>query len=448
MLSDFLIQPYPCADYCRNPMKRHLKKSSRRIFSPVAWKIRLVFWAGAVLVGLICVVFAELSEMANQRFTTFSQANPHLPLLLTPVSLAVIAWLTRRFFSGAEGSGIPQTIAALQIPNKSAVLSLRIAVGKIIMTIAGLFSGASIGREGPSVHIGAAIMFSLGRRVRFPAHYMERGLILAGGAAGIAAAFNTPLAGIVFAIEEMSRSFEQRISGIVTTAVVFAGITAIAVLGQYHYFGSSNASMPEFGLAWLAIPITGIIGGLAGGLFAQLLIYSARRIAPLFANHPVMIAFGFGLLVALINFFSDYRTSGTGYAEAQAIISQSGATDFWYPLEKIAATLASYLTGIPGGIFAPSLAAGAGVGANLSQWLTFAPGDVIIILGMLAYFTGVVQSPLTAFIIVMEMTNNQNMLIALIATAFIAKGTSHLVCPVPLYSALADAFTRRNKPVN
>jgi H+/Cl- antiporter ClcA len=429
-------------------MQRHLRRSRRRFFSPNAWKIRLVFWLGAVLVGLVCVAFAQLADFANHFFVSQSSSNPYLPLIATPLALAGIAWITRRFFRGAEGSGIPQTIAALDLPDKPAVLSLKIAFGKIILTTAGLFSGASIGREGPSVHVGASIMHTLGRWVRFPPHYMERGLILAGGAAGIAAAFNTPLAGIVFAIEEMSRSFEKRISGIVTTAVVFSGVTSIVLVGHYYYFGQSNASMPNFSTAWLAIIVCGVAGGLAGGLFSQSLIYSSRKVAPFAKARPVIVAFGFGVLVALINYFSDYHTSGTGYAETQAIIHHSGDFNPWYPLEKFAATLASYLTGIPGGIFAPSLATGAGVGANLGHWLPLASLDVMIILGMVAYFTGVVQSPLTAFIIVMEMTNNQNMILSLMATAFIAHGTSHLVCPKPLYSTLAEAFLNRSNSVN
>jgi len=426
-------------------MKHHIRKSRRRLFSPNAWKIRLVFWSGAILVGLICVAFAELAELANQQFLAVSKINPYLPLILTPVSLGIIAWLTRRFFSGSEGSGIPQTIAALDISQKSAVLSFKIAFAKIFLTLGGLLSGASIGREGPSVHIGASIMFSLGRIVRFPPHYMERGLILAGGAAGVAAAFNTPLAGIMFAIEEMSRSFEQRISGIVTTAVVFAGVTAIAVLGQYHYFGQSTASFTVFDSAWLAIPLCGIVGGLAGGLFAQSLISSSRKLLPYFISHPVLVALFFGCLLALINYFSDYSAAGTGYIEAKAIIDQSGTFNPWYPLEKIAATLASYLTGIPGGIFAPSLAAGAGIGDNLAHWFPLSSLENMILLGMVGYFAGVVQSPLTAFIIVMEMTNNQNMILPLMGTAFIAYGTSHLICPKPLYSALAEAFIKRHQ---
>jgi H+/Cl- antiporter ClcA len=270
---------------------------------------------------------------------------------------------------------------------------------------------------------------------------MERGLILAGGAAGIAAAFNTPLAGIVFAIEEMSKSFEQRASGIVTIGVVIAGVTALALLGPYHYFGTSDAFMPD-NSSWLAIPVCGVIGGLLGGLFSTALISGSRRLTPVIRLHPYLVAFACGLVVAVIAYLSDYHSSGTGYATAKAIITGQAYWDPVYPVLKFGATLASYLSGIPGGIFAPSLATGAGVGANLGHWLPIAPIPVMVILGMVAYFCGVVQSPITAFIIVMEMTNDQDMLLALIATSFIAYGASRLVCPQPIYHALSVAFLR------
>jgi len=333
-------------------------------------------------------------------------------------------------------------LMVLESRRKGVVLSLRIAVGKILLTLAGLMVGASIGREGPSVHVGASIMYSLGRYVRFPAHYMERGLILVGGAAGIAAAFNTPLAGIVFAIEEMSKSFEQRTSGIVTIGVVIAGVTALAALGPYHYFGTSNASLPD-NASWLAVPLCGVVGGLSGGLFASALVVGARRLGPLMRTHPYLVALVCGAVVAVFGYASGYSSSGTGYGAAKAIVTGSADWDPVYPLMKIGSTLASYLSGIPGGIFAPSLATGAGVGANLGHWLPLAPIPVMVMLGMVAYFAGVVQSPLTAFIIVMEMTDNQEMLLALITTSFIAYGVSHLVCPKPIYHALSQAFLGR-----
>ena len=187
-------------------------------------------------------------------------APSRLPWVLTPAGLIVIAWLTRTFFPGSQGSGIPQTIAAMEMNAKSAVLPIRIAIGKVLLTLLGLACGASIGREGPTVHIGASLLYAFGRYSKYTPRYMEKGVILAGGAAGIAAAFNTPLAGIVFAIEELSRSFEQRNSGIILMAVVIAGITSTVLLGHYHYFGTFDVSMPDVA-SWFAVPICGVLGG-------------------------------------------------------------------------------------------------------------------------------------------------------------------------------------------
>ncbi len=425
--------------------RKHLRRNQRKLFSAKAWKVRLVFWAGAVLVGGLCALFALLAVQAGHIFSWLVGLGPWVPLLATPLVMTGLAWATINLFPGSQGSGIPQAIAALESRRKSAVLSLRIVIGKILLALGGLAVGASIGREGPSVHVGASIMYSLGRLSRFPAHYMERGLILAGGAAGIAAAFNTPLAGIVFAIEEMSKSFEQRTSGIVTIAVVIAGVTALATLGPYHYFGTSDASMGSY-TDWLAVPVCGVIGGLLGGLFATSLISGSRRLAPVVRQHPYLVALACGLAVATVGYLSDYTSSGTGYEAAKAIITGTADWNPIYPVTKFASTLASYLSGIPGGIFAPSLATGAGVGADLGHWLPVAPMAVMVLLGMVGYFAGVVQSPLTAFVIVMEMTNDQDMLLALITTSFIAYGVSHLVCPQPIYHALSHAFLSSEKP--
>lgn len=421
-------------------MRRHLRRSKRKFLSPSAWKVRIVFWVGAILVGLICAALAILAEYANAAFVWLADYNAYLPLAVTPLGMMFIAWLTTRFFPGSQGSGIPQAIAALGMPGKAAILSLRIAVGKIILVLLGLLAGGSIGREGPSVHIGASIMYSIGRLVRFPPHYMERGLILAGSAAGVAAAFNTPLAGIMFAIEEMSRSFENRTSGIVTVAVVLAGVTALAVLGPYHYFGIiETASAPPMEV-WAAVFLCGILAGAAGGLFSNLLLTGSEKLAPYASRTPLRVAFVAGLVLALVAFASDYSASGTGYAEAKAILNGSGDYDAWYSLNKFIATIASYLTGIPGGIFAPSLATGAGVGNDLGQWFPVAPMSVMVLLGTVGYFSGVVQSPLTAFVIVIEMTAEHEMLLPMLATSFIAHGVSSLVSPRPLYHSMALAF--------
>ncbi|MFC1774512.1 chloride channel protein, partial [Pseudomonadota bacterium] len=358
-------------------MFRHIRKSSQSLLCPDAWKIRILFWSGAVIVGLVATGFALSTEFVDHSFHQLIQSSPYLPLVICPLGLMLVSWMTRRFFPGSQGSGIPQSIAALQMidhTSRTAVLSFRIAFGKILMTLIGLLSGASIGREGPTVHIGAAIMFSLGRFAKFPHHYMDKGLILAGGAAGIAAAFNTPLAGILFAVEEMGRSFEERTSGVLLTAVFIAGITAISIQGNYTYFGSTDASL-ETSQFLLPIIVCGLVGGLLGGLFSTVLIHGSRRIAPLMKRRPLVIAAVCGLGIAIVGLLSGNTVYGTGYEEAQALITGTSTAPDGYPAYKMIATVFSYLSGIPGGIFAPSLAAGAGVGAELTHWLPGIPAS-------------------------------------------------------------------------
>ncbi len=430
-------------------MQYHIRRTLIELLSADAWKARIVFWCGAVLVGVLATLFAWGTEEANALFLGSAARWPFMPLLLTPVGLVVVVWLTRRFVPGAKGSGIPQAIAALSMrehESRSLLLSFRIALAKMGLCLLGMLCGASIGREGPTVHVGAAVMFSLGRFARFPHHYMDRGLILAGGAAGIAAAFNTPLAGILFAIEEMARSFEERTSGTLLTAVFLAGITAVALQGNYVYFGTSSASLAP-GQILLPIFLCGILGGALGGLFSQTLIVISRRVAGLSGHHPYLLAAGCGLVIALVGIYTHGATFGTGYHEARRIVTGEGELGTAYPFLKMLATWASYISGIPGGIFAPSLATGAGVGNSLAALLPAYPAGAIVILGMVGYFTGVVRTPITAFVIVMEMTDNNSLLLPLMATAFIAHATSHIVCPVPIYQALAEAFLpRRAQP--
>ena len=260
----------------------------------VAHSVRhLVFWVGAIAVGVGSILFASASTQAYQLFGRAIAVSPLAALLICPGGFALTRYFTRDLFRGAQGSGIPQVIAAIQDSEpvmRASVLSLRVAFGKIVLTIFGLACGASIGREGPSVQVGAAIMYNLGRLVRLPRRDMSSAVILAGGAAGISAAFNTPLAGIVFAIEELSRSFEERTSGRVFTAVIVSGIVSLAALGNYSYFGRTEASL-SLADGWLPVLVCGAVAGLLGGIFARLLIILSRGLpGPLGVwrrSHPI-----------------------------------------------------------------------------------------------------------------------------------------------------------------
>ena len=407
---------------------------------------RVIFWGAAVVVALAAILFATTSSAGTHLFARIIAQYPLLAFVITPLSFAAVVWLTRTVFPGAEGSGIPQTIAALKIPELSerrSVLSLRVAVGKILMTSLALCGGASVGREGPTVQVGAAIMHSLGRWIRLPSRDIERALVLAGGAAGISAAFNTPLAGVVFAIEELSKSFEDRTSGTVLTAVIVAGLTSLAILGNYNYFGQSDVVL-SLSAAWIPVLLCGGVGGILGGLFARILITFSKgipgKVGVFVKSQPVLFALLCGLGLATLGYASNSTVYGTGYEEAKGLLEGTQSLPFSFGLMKLGATLLSYLSGIPGGIFAPSLSVGAGIGAALSHLIPDTPLEALVILGMVGYFTGVVQAPITAVVIVIEMTSDQGLTLPLMSVALIAFVMSKLVCPEPLYRALAHSF--------
>jgi H+/Cl- antiporter ClcA len=422
--------------------------SDRRLRSvkviSVRWRRRAIFLMGGIAVGAVAVALATLADWTQAAFAVLLAKSRHASLLVTPLGFTLSVFLTNRFFPNSQGSGIPQAIAARQLTDQAArgkLVSMRIAIGKVLLTLLGLLCGASVGREGPTVQVGASIMFAIGHM----SPRRQPGLILAGAAAGVAAAFNTPLAGIVFGIEEMSRAFETRTSALVIAAVIAAGLTSLALVGNYDYFGSSS-TMLRNGTDWLAIPLCGVAGGLAGGAFSRLVIAMARglpgRLGQLLKRYPLAVAPACGLGVALCGLASGDMIYGTGYAQVKAALENATPLPWDFGLLKLAATALSAISGIPGGIFAPSLAIGAGIGANVAHFFSNAPLGAIMLLGMVSYFAGVVQAPITAFVIVTEMTDNHAMVVPLMAAALIAHATSGLVCPEGIYHALAKGFLR------
>jgi H+/Cl- antiporter ClcA len=406
------------------------------------WQQRLTFLVGGLVVGLIAVVLAIGSNAAQAYFHGWASRWPYLPLLLTPAGFALSIYLTIRLFPNSQGSGIPQAIAARQTNDadrRAALVGFRPAIGKVLLTLFGLLVGASSGREGPTVQVGASAMFLVGRL----SPRRQPGLILAGAAAGVAAAFNTPLAGIVFGIEEMSRSFEARTSGLLIAAVILAGLTAQVLLGNYTYFGFTNAALP-IGTAWIAVPLCAVFGGFLGGLFARVLVavpsVFPMRIRAWVASNPVLFAAVCGLAVALCGLASGNTTFGTGYEQANAVLHHTGTISLLYAPLKFFATAFSSVSGIPGGIFSPSLSIGAGIGADIAHFFHHASPEPIVLLGMVAYFTGVVRAPITGFVIVSEMTGDHGMLVPLMTTALLANAVARLINKEGVYHMLARRF--------
>jgi len=420
----------------------------RKLLSFPHWKSRLLLWGAAAAVGLAAVAFAGLADFAQTALRRLLGVWAGWPWLLAPLGFFGITWVTQRYFRGAEGSGIPQTIFALRAnagARGGAFLKPLVVIGRVVLAAAGLFCGGSIGREGPTVHVGAVIVHSVARWMphgRIEAQ--RRALVLAGGAAGVAAAFNTPLAGIVFAIEELSRSFEERASGTTLTAVILAGVVAIALVGDYTYFGQPVVPAQVRAITPAIIALA-IVCGLAGGLFSRLTLESVKRLPGILgrfrSERPALFAGLCGLGVAAIGAFSGGLTYGTGYSEARSILESQAHLSWSYAPARALATLLSYLSGIPAGLLAPSLSVGAGLGQFIADTLGQASAVPFAILGMCGYLAGVTQAPLTSLVIVMEMTSQHAMVLPLMVTAAVATALSKLITP-PLYQTLADRYAQ------
>ncbi|MCE4548144.1 MULTISPECIES: chloride channel protein [unclassified Caballeronia] len=409
-----------------------------------------VFWLGAVATGLLAVLYARVIDFGYDTFLRYTQQFWWLPLVLTPTMAATGVWITRKWFQGAEGSGIPQVIATLHAGREMGprLLNLRILVGKIAVSFLSILGGLTIGREGPTIHVGASLMFTL--RCLYPARLrrmggasLERRLALAGAAAGLSAAFNAPLAGVVFAIEELTRSFEQRTSGVLITAIIFAGIVSLGLQGNYTYFGSIDVGSHFPDLLAAAVVLIGVLAGVLGGVFCWLLLNTRRWMPEALlawrASYPVLFGGLCGLVIAVIGVATANHTFGSGYAEARGMLEGRVQLGVEYPILKMASMIGSYLPGAPGGLFAPSLAIGAGIGNALHLLFGQMQLPMLVALGMVGYLAAVTQSPITAFIIVIEMINGHALVISLMATALISSQVSKFFAP-PLYEALAQRY--------
>ncbi len=401
--------------------------------------------AVAVLGGLAAAAFARICDVAMLAHARLVATNRWAMLAMMPLGFAAVTWLTRRFAPEAAGSGIPQVIAAAEERWRGRWggqrVTLKTAVWKVVLAVGMLLCGASIGREGPTVQVVAGIMRTLTRGLRGGPG--RRALIIAGGAAGVAAAFNTPIAGVVFAVEELAKSFERRTHTTVILVVVIAGVASYAVHGDYAYFGMRGGG-GALGSAWIAAPLIGGVGGLLGGVFSRLLAEligpEAGPIGRWRARHPVIFAALCGAVAAGAALASGGLSFGAGYAEAKSLLGAHPGRGLALAGSKFVATLAAAASGAPGGIFAPSLAIGAGVGAAFARLgLAFAGHDTVV-LGMTGYLSGVVQAPLTSAVILMEMTRDPALVGPLMLAALTARWVSSGIMPEPIYHHLSNGW--------
>ncbi len=412
------------------------------------WIDRAVVLGYAVITGLVVVVFTLLSEVASHAqdsLRTSSLWASYGMLLWTPLLTVAVLWWGRRYAPAALGGGIPRVIRALDddLPEAQRhwLVSLRVSMHQIGLVATGLLAGLSMGREGPTVQVGAGVMVHARRWLSRDSGIDAHDLMVAGAAAGIAAAFNTPLGGIMFALEKLSRRRGASTSALMIVSILIAGLVAVSVFGNLTYFGRLSVQTLNWSLLGPGL-LVAVVAGLAGGLFSRLMVASVRGLPDVFSfwrsRYPLRFAAGCAMGVALIGLATNGATAGAGDVPTRALLDGQAELPVVYTLLKFCATWLTAWTGVPAGVFAPSMAIGAGIGHDVA-WLTGVDSELaipLIALGMVGFLAATTQGPMTAFIIVMEMVAGQSMVLSLMACALLSSGVARLVCK-PMYSELA-----------
>ncbi|MCL2124288.1 MAG: chloride channel protein [Desulfovibrionaceae bacterium] len=409
----------------------------------------LLLWAGAVGIGCTAVL---LAAAAGGAFAWFENMRGHWrwwPIFVLPLGGIALTWFIRRVGSGTEGSGIQQAVAALlaardpQLPGR--LINLRLALAKFIAIVGGMASGFVLGLEGPTVQIGASILFSLRRFFPEDTTALRRQLILAGGAAGIAAAFNAPLAGLIFAFEEMSHT-PGHTSNKVVVAIILAGVVVQPVFGYQSYFGRLALSGDMSLTAVPALFSLALLGGLVGGGFSWLALRTDRWIPQgvqrLRHKHPYMSVAFCGLLIALLGMV--VPIFGSGAETTRALLAGGESLPWQYLPCKFAGLVLTLLTGLPGGIFSPSLSMGAGLGSWFLPFAGAAWHAEFIAVGMVSVLAAVTRAPMTAAFIMIEMTDGHTMVLEMLGAAFLAAHVARFF-RARFYHELAARILRANQ---
>jgi CIC family chloride channel protein len=391
------------------------------------------------LTGLVVVAFIMLTERLGMRLYPVGGA-PWRRLLFPVVGSLGIGYLLYRYFPNARGSGVPQTKAALFA--REGRITLRTVLGKFFCTSATLASGIPLGREGPSVQVGAGIGSVLGRFLGLRSEQVKN-LIPVGAAAAIAAAFNTPLAAVVFSLEEIMGDLHAPVMGAVVLASATAWMVLRLFLGNHPLF-----AVPQYQLVhpaeFAVYAVLGVAGGLVSVAFTKLLLGIRARFLRFPQNTIWFQPLAGGLLVGLMGWFVP-QVMGVGYGYVGDALNGRMAFNLMLLLValKLFAVTASYASGNAGGIFGPSLFIGAMLGGSvgtlahhLLPTYTATPGAYALV-GMGAVFAGIVRAPMTSVLMIFEMTQDYAVIVPLMIANLVSLFIASRLQQEPIYEALA-----------
>ena len=412
----------------------------------------LPFWTASLITGLAAVAYSRLFSLAEKGTQFIFHRNSYLFFIITPICFVLAWWLVKRFSTYARGSGIPQVMAAIELSSSNSVekikplLSIKIMIVKVCSSIVMVFGGGAIGREGPTIQIAGSVFFKISQWLPgwWPKISMKN-MIMTGAAAGLAAAFNTPLGGIAFAVEELTRTHMNYFKTALFSAVIIAGLTAQGFLGPYLYFGYPDVSNLS---RFMFVPVIGIavLTGLMGSVLSKLMLIVLRW-KKTFNNiykHVIYLIIS-ALILAVLAIFINVNTFGSGKDFiAHILFTNQKYTGWDVSLLRMVGPLLSFTTGAAGGIFAPSLSAGAGLGSLVAGWfhLSATNTNLLVLSGMVGFLTGVTRTPFTSAILVLEMTDRHNVIFFLILAGMIASLAAYIIDKHSLYDHLRGEYVR------
>ena len=410
----------------------------------------LPFWVGSIMTGLIAVAYTRLFAWAERGTSYIFHHYIYLFLIITPFCFIISWWLVKRFSPYARGSGIPQVMAAIELSTPRSInkvkrlLSIRVIFIKILSSLIMVFGGGIIGREGPTIQIAGSVFWKINQWLPgwWP-RVSKKNMIMTGAAAGLAAAFNTPLGGIVFAVEELTKTHISYFKTALFSAILIAGLTAQAFLGPYLYLGYPDVSnLSTF--IFLPVILVAILCGLIGSSISKLMLVLFRWKKSFKKNYKHLVyLIVCGLIVASLAVFVSESMFGSGKGLITRVLFTPEKYSGWHiALFRIIGPVLSFTTGAAGGVFAPSLAAGASVGSLLAGWFHLSATDtnLLILSGMVGFLTGVTRTPFTSAILVLEMTDRHNVIFHLMLAGMASSLAALLIDKHSFYDYLRAEY--------
>ncbi len=409
------------------------------------------FWIASLLTGLVAVGYTKLFGYSENLLKQILHWNDWSIFIIAPVSF-YLAWMIVQLFApNARGSGIPQVMAAIELSTPKYVdkveklLSLRILLTKIASSLLMVMGGGAIGREGPTIQIAGSI-FRIVNKLVPPAwpRLSKQNFILTGAAAGLAAAFNTPLGGVVFAMEELASVHFRFFRTALFSAVIISGLTAQAFLGPYLYLGYPIVKGLGFSIL-LAVAATAVLAGILGSLMCKGILWVMKWKRSFTKWETVWFVLSAGVVVACLAYFFNDEVLGSGKELMnQTLFTEHKSVSWHTVLMRTLGPVISFNIGAAGGVFAPALSAGASLGAFLSGifHLAGANANIIILSGMVGFLTGVTRTPFTSAILVLEMTDRHSVIFHLMIAGLISNIAALIIDKHSFYEQLKHGYLK------